>query len=94
MKTMKTGLGFALALALAIFASACSSDASFICERRRECVTSTLDVDACITAVENFADESATNDGKVVDCAACLDGKACSEVLGACLGACIVVPAS
>lgn len=91
MKTIKTAV---FALMLAIFASACSSDASFICERRQECVTSTLDVDACITAVENFADESATNAGKVTDCAACADGKACSEVIGDCLVVCGALPAS
>ena len=91
MKSTSTVLLSALT-ALVLLTSACTSDATYVCERRKECVASALDIDDCVTEIENFADDSAANEGKLEDCAVCLDGKSCSEAIGSCGDDCFGVP--
>jgi hypothetical protein len=87
-----TAIGTLLALSLSLVGAACANDASFICERRKECVASDLDVDRCVDQIEDFEDDSATAAGRVEDCANCLEGKSCSEAIGRCGSACFGVP--
>jgi hypothetical protein len=79
-------------VALGGVGAACTGDAAFICEKRKECVSRDLDVDRCIDQIEDFADDSATAEGRVEDCANCIEGKTCSEAIGSCGGPCLGVP--
>jgi len=93
-KSMRTtSVLLAALLALLTVTSGCTSDSVAICERRKECYTSTLDVDDCASSVDNYADDSSTNEGRVTDCARCIEDKSCSEITANCLfGECLLLP--
>jgi len=64
-----------------------SLDCGHVCEQLKDCFGTNKD--QCQTDCKKWADENKTNEGKLDDCAACIDDdKSCLENLGNCSGTC------
>lgn len=81
----------ALALLAGAVTTACGSECGRYCDRLQECVDAELDTGACTDACEDWAEDSDANRAKVEECAACVDGKVCSEAVGQCVDDCFGV---
>lgn len=61
-----------------------AADCRNICQRYQSCYSATYDVDACEKNCNTNAGTSSTYRGRVDDCDACLDPKACTTAAFAC----------
>lgn len=88
--------GAAAALGLAALVAACngpSAQCENLCERRRDCFESALDVGGCERACQAYADESEGKRNTLEKCDECLSqNDACSDALKRCVADCAAIP--
>jgi uncharacterized protein YgiB involved in biofilm formation len=79
-------LGFAL--------TGCSSNADAICDKRQECFDDDLDTGNCADEINDWREENDEDDRqqRIEECAECLDGRSCAQVLESCVDDCFGIP--
>ncbi len=84
-----TALAGLLASSGLVALSACDAadeafDCAEICGELNSCFDSSINVNDCTSACFEVIDNDSSLDAKADECAACIDGRACSEVGAAC----------
>lgn len=60
-------------------------DCSSVCNRYRDCLSSSYDVGACEGRCRDMASKDADFDRRLANCQGCIEGRTCSEVLSCAL---------
>ena len=97
---LKLGLISMMSLTVALWATTpgCSAvdriyDCNQICNKYKDCVSASYDVNACETRCEDNARDSESYEDRADDCQACIDDRSCAGAVFGCGAECAgIVP--
>jgi predicted Holliday junction resolvase-like endonuclease len=81
-------------LTLGSLLAGCSNNNDAICEKQQECFDDDLDTGECAERIDEWVEDKDEDDRRqrVEECARCVDGRTCAQVLESCIDDCFDVP--